>query len=367
MKLNEKILTLRKKKGLSQEDLANLLNISRQAVYKWESGASTPDMENIKSIAKIFNVSFDYLMNDDIEVYDSDAEPIRNIVNRKVFYTGYALRSHQAQIDNGYTEEKKFKNRDDTYYSRRKIATDTLKYFNAKDVFFIQHDATTAFFYDDANKAVGIYYAGRVQFLCPIENLVRFEFGNNNPTVTQGGKSVYGVGIGLSGINSIGVGKIPATNYIPSTEAWAELTYRDEKGLRQLKMPFSVNNAHLLHQKDISPDVLDVMWSANMQILIKNLRSVQFKILSYIDYAQKNILTGQIEVKEIDYSVYTKKNLETAKEYNTYVSELHRQVEKENKMWLTAKYVLVGIAVILGLVLLFNIENIIDGAFNYMI
>lgn len=48
MKISEKIVVLRKRKGMSQEDLANELDVSRQAVYKWENGGTTPDINKIK-------------------------------------------------------------------------------------------------------------------------------------------------------------------------------------------------------------------------------------------------------------------------------------------------------------------------------
>ena len=51
--LSEKIKELRKKKGLTQEDLANALNVSRQAITKWKSGDGSPDIENLKNIENI--------------------------------------------------------------------------------------------------------------------------------------------------------------------------------------------------------------------------------------------------------------------------------------------------------------------------
>ena len=56
MNLENKLVTLRKQLGYSQEDLADKLNISRQAVCKWESGQSTPDIDNLKILSSIFNV-----------------------------------------------------------------------------------------------------------------------------------------------------------------------------------------------------------------------------------------------------------------------------------------------------------------------
>ena len=54
--------TIRKERGLSQEDLAELLHVSRQAVSKWEQGLGYPEMENIITLAKALDVSLDYLI-----------------------------------------------------------------------------------------------------------------------------------------------------------------------------------------------------------------------------------------------------------------------------------------------------------------
>lgn len=71
MKLNEKILTLRKKQGLSQEELAEKLNVSRQAVSRWEVGSAQPDASNVLQLSKLFGVTADYLLNDE---YESDRD-----------------------------------------------------------------------------------------------------------------------------------------------------------------------------------------------------------------------------------------------------------------------------------------------------
>lgn len=66
MKFCEKLQKLRKEKGYSQEQLADLLDVSRQSVSKWESGTTYPEMDKLLSLCKIFNVSLDDLTNDDI-------------------------------------------------------------------------------------------------------------------------------------------------------------------------------------------------------------------------------------------------------------------------------------------------------------
>jgi len=64
MDFNNKLFTLRKQKGFSQEELANRLNVSRQTISKWEVGESTPDLENLVAISELFEVSLDELVLD---------------------------------------------------------------------------------------------------------------------------------------------------------------------------------------------------------------------------------------------------------------------------------------------------------------
>lgn len=63
MELNEKLQRLRKQKGLTQEELAERLYVSRTAVSKWESGRGYPNIESLKTIAKVFGISLDELLS----------------------------------------------------------------------------------------------------------------------------------------------------------------------------------------------------------------------------------------------------------------------------------------------------------------
>ena len=62
MELYERLTELRKKAGFSQEKLAEMLKISRQAVSKWETGTSNPDINNIIQLGKLYGVSTDYIL-----------------------------------------------------------------------------------------------------------------------------------------------------------------------------------------------------------------------------------------------------------------------------------------------------------------
>lgn len=86
MILADKIITLRKKNGWSQEELADKLNVTRQSVSKWEGAQSVPDLERILQLSKVFGVSTDYLLKDELEEeeYTSDVEDAGKKQVRKV-------------------------------------------------------------------------------------------------------------------------------------------------------------------------------------------------------------------------------------------------------------------------------------------
>ncbi len=88
MILADKIAQLRRQNGWSQEELAYQLNVSRQAVSKWESGSSIPELDKILNMSRLFNVSTDYLLKDELETpentltvpSDSDELPAKDPV-----------------------------------------------------------------------------------------------------------------------------------------------------------------------------------------------------------------------------------------------------------------------------------------------
>lgn len=87
MILADKIIYLRKKSGWSQEELAEKLGVTRQSVSKWEGAQSVPDLERILQLGKVFGVSTDYLLKDEMETeesvsesdIDNDGSPLRKV------------------------------------------------------------------------------------------------------------------------------------------------------------------------------------------------------------------------------------------------------------------------------------------------
>ena len=73
MQFPEKLVQLRKRRGLTQAQAAELVDTSRQAISKWESGTGVPTLENIKALARVYGVSFDTLLDDSRDLEDEAA------------------------------------------------------------------------------------------------------------------------------------------------------------------------------------------------------------------------------------------------------------------------------------------------------
>ncbi len=107
MMLGEKLQYLRKSKGMSQEQLAEKLAVSRQAVSKWELGESLPDTNKILLISKIFGVTTDYLLDEnmnnnsfeEIPAHDKGASTngfVSSLIKKKGYLAGYFISGYAA-------------------------------------------------------------------------------------------------------------------------------------------------------------------------------------------------------------------------------------------------------------------------------
>lgn len=83
MTFAEKLVQLRKREGYTQEELADRLEVSRQAISRWEMGTAVPDSSNLLLISKLFKVSADYLLNDDYKS-DDDLPKVQEVRNDNV-------------------------------------------------------------------------------------------------------------------------------------------------------------------------------------------------------------------------------------------------------------------------------------------
>ena len=87
MELHEKLQQLRKQKGLTQEELAQKLFVSRTAISKWESGRGYPSIDSLKEISKFFSVSIDILLSSDemLELAETDVTRTRQSIRTLIF------------------------------------------------------------------------------------------------------------------------------------------------------------------------------------------------------------------------------------------------------------------------------------------
>lgn len=99
MEFHNRFYQLRKQKGMSQEEVANRLNVSRQTVSKWELGDSTPDMERLAAISDLFEVSLDELVLGKTHTAPQSASPAPDIpgtLAQKVLTTQNKQRLHKG-------------------------------------------------------------------------------------------------------------------------------------------------------------------------------------------------------------------------------------------------------------------------------
>ena len=82
MTIGEKIYKLRTEKNLSQGELSELLEVSRQSVSKWENGAATPDLDKIIKLSEVFGITIDELVKNE-EVFSPPEEKAREIIIKK--------------------------------------------------------------------------------------------------------------------------------------------------------------------------------------------------------------------------------------------------------------------------------------------
>ena len=141
MIFSEKLQLIRKSKGFTQEELAERLDVSRQAVAKWESGQVYPDISNLIGISDLFNVTVDYLVRDQecaMDIAPHTDDDISKLIDFRLeaninTYAAYMnetdptrLDSHDFSYSNGpYTYH-------DTYVGGEKFAGEEAVWHNGK-------------------------------------------------------------------------------------------------------------------------------------------------------------------------------------------------------------------------------------------
>ena len=98
MEFEHRLYELRRSKGISQEELANVVGVSRQAVQKWESGVSRPDMDNLLSLSSYFHVSLDYLIKGTDPLPSPEATVIHHYHSEVQHLWGFEYRSKRTLL-----------------------------------------------------------------------------------------------------------------------------------------------------------------------------------------------------------------------------------------------------------------------------
>jgi transcriptional regulator with XRE-family HTH domain len=320
MTLAEKIFTPRKKNGLSQDELAQELGVTRQAVYKWESGNASPEIDKLKVLAKLFSVSFDYLLNDDIDDFDNDKDKSegsqKKIAYRSVFCTGNKQNPNQADIDHGYIEQRKKKTGlSDVYFARRrKVAEETMKRAGATEITFMSVRETTAFFYDDVRKAVGFYYGASIALVCPIENLAGFSFHGGGANMVNSRTTMLGVSnVGF------GIGSMPSTKIMGNMPIKATLMYHDGDNIKEFPLSFEPYHMYYAYNFDCQIELVEMVQNINCSQILESLGKIQIKMDAFRENASTLVVS---DTPDVDVEFYSGINVMAANEYSTYRQKL---------------------------------------------
>ena len=145
MTLGKKIKNIRKRLCISQDDLASIMNVSRQAITKWETDKGMPDISNLQELSKVLNISVDNLMNNDV----------------------LPLLKMKIKLD-----RTKYKNKLTSY---RDILND---YFNNSEIFVLS-------FYNDLNlieKILNLFTGGDYYLIKDVSDLSPYYLVMNNET-----------------------------------------------------------------------------------------------------------------------------------------------------------------------------------------
>lgn len=141
MIFSEKLQLIRKNKGLTQEELAEKLSVSRQAVAKWESGQVYPEITNLIQISDLFNVTVDYLVRDQecmISCADESNENIEQLIEFRLeanvnTYATCANETESTRLDShDFTYSNGSYTYHDTYVGGEQFAGEEAIWYNGK-------------------------------------------------------------------------------------------------------------------------------------------------------------------------------------------------------------------------------------------
>ncbi len=327
MTLAEKIFTLRRKSGLSQDELANELGVSRQAVYKWESGISTPEIDKIKTLSKLFKVSFDYLLDDEIDDLDgNDSAPPKKeqtqVKYRTVYCAGGKQIEDQSSVDHGFVGSKRDVSMAEAYFSRRMTAANkALVEAGASEIVFFKPTETTAWFYDDTRRTIGFYFGGMIRLVCPVENILGFNVYGGGQTLYSETKGKIGIGLGVGGASGIGVG-LGSRNETTVVDKPSKgvLAYYDNGNVKEFEIVINPNDDFMIETVAVSKGVefMHLLYSRNREAAERSFDALKQRI----ETAKVARVAEENEAAEIDVAFYDELNKKLSDEYTNYKNRI---------------------------------------------
>ena len=344
MKLSEKILKIRKSEGLSQEEFADKLEVSRQAVYKWESGIATPEIEKLKNIHTLFGTSIEYLLNDDVESEEvvptlKKVQPERGVFSIKPKLQFDSKWSYKPMdVDRGYVGgwvDPKKTPWVDKSPERMKKTEKALKEIGATTVIPIQY--TDTFFYDENKNVFGFFSEGEIRFACPLENLLNFDFNAEADKLSTSTKPAFGIMAGA--LNGVSVSAQQHINVERGTKIHVRITYKD--GNQPAFWDWSIDVENYLDIYLVPRDLRHIHHKVYKEKICENL----LKAKTLLDMRKAE--TQNTVYDEIDLDVYGMKNKETKKEYDAYVDELKADVLAKKKKKRIKHLIILGVVVVI--------------------
>lgn len=293
--------------GFSQEDLANELDVSRQAVYKWEIDESIPDVNKIKKMAKLFNISLDRLLDDEIDIRQSDGKnenvetQIKKTAYRDVFDSNNKIYPWQAEIDRGYSENRDAKRADSAKVLNDRITKmkSDLEEIGADSYVLLQNDVAGCFFQNTNDMLFGFYYNGSIQFLCPYENYINSNIANSGNNLAFESEVIPQLGFGRNGLSSIGFARIPKAKVSKPYEYYLTIFYFDKSGkVNEYRLTLNCFRKYTLYEIKKKEELVNFQ-EATSEYTNKRMMEINNKLSAMPAVAAK-INSKEISVYDVD-------------------------------------------------------------------
>lgn len=356
MDLGKKIELLRKQKGMSQETLAFKVNVSRQSVFKWECGESTPSVDKLKELASLFEVSLDDLLMDDHDILEHKSAKTKQVTYREVFVSSTSLKfDRDVAMQDGYVTGDK-QHYSDLEESCRKANEENLKALTYKKTIGFCHDSKSCVLIDTTNNTFSIYSELAEQFVCPFENLISITLTDAGSRTVINHQNVSGAAIGLNGGAGVMFGSNNSLGKGESAIYYIEFMYHKKDGdIATYKFQVTAYRIHLLYTSDFRGDSGSGAYNFYVDALCNeiknNLIAIKNTIETYVKETSCDKSLREINLEE------KRKAVEYAQKLRAPVLQAFRSAEKKSDRNATAiivifKYVL-PILLLIGAIILF--------------